>query len=536
MYFYNILSFVAIGKAGGYNVDKDRNISSLSPVNNRELLMGGKRMKQTFTSRMDALYQQGLEIIKENMDAIQQEWELIVEQYKRNHFKIGSTMEKTMHLFSDLLFHDHSLEVCYRKQSFKMNPFIITFLENIVHKVIHEKTRKTSPACYAVHYFFTKFYEEIMMVEQQKQQQLTDFLQYLVQSYQLPIEMIVTTEKDRDHRYSVKHIFTKEEKQSLAANYILEADTIYELIELLYEKLHITPQPDYTFLPIPADHMTLIIYLPKKEFTTVTPFIHLLLKLHHDQQKNLHIVKNIQSWKDSVILFNEKVMSSQTYSEAIQNIARGFVEFLPFKRSALFSYNKNNHEGFGLYGHQLDQSAIQKISENIQNLPLVHKQLKLFQYYGRKLKYIQPLYIPDVKGIFPDQYVEQFHLHSVVVVPIYLSTNLKLLGAAILDQGPGQFFKIDRETYFALIKFGQSAGEILAKYDKEKNQKKKWNLSPREREVLQLLSEGASTFEAAIEMDLSEYTVRDYISSIIQKMNVKNRTEAVARAIREGII
>lgn len=37
-------------------------------------------------------------------------------------------------------------------------------------------------------------------------------------------------------------------------------------------------------------------------------------------------------------------------------------------------------------------------------------------------------------------------------------------------------------------------------------------------------------------MNLSEYTVRDYISSIMQKMNVKNRTEAVAKAIREGVI
>lgn len=235
-------------------------------------------------------------------------------------------------------------------------------------------------------------------------------------------------------------------------------------------------------------------------------------------------------------MFNEKVLCSQSYKEALQNIASGFVEFLPFERSALFSYNKSNQEGFGIYGHQLDPNEIQKISENIQNLPLVHKQLKLIQYYGKKLKYIQPLYIADVKGIFPKQYVEQFQLNSVVIAPIYLSSNLKILGAAILDQGPGRFFKIDKETYFALIKFGQSAGEILAKYNKNKHNEKKWNLSPREREVLQLLSEGASTFEAAIEMNLSEYTVRDYISSIMQKMNVKNRTEAVAKAIREGVI
>ncbi|RKO62259.1 response regulator transcription factor [Caldibacillus debilis] len=50
------------------------------------------------------------------------------------------------------------------------------------------------------------------------------------------------------------------------------------------------------------------------------------------------------------------------------------------------------------------------------------------------------------------------------------------------------------------------------------------------------MAEGLSTFEAAVQLNLSEYTVRDYVSAIMQKMNVKNRTEAVAKAIREGLI
>lgn len=111
-----------------------------------------------------------------------------------------------------------------------------------------------------------------------------------------------------------------------------------------------------------------------------------------------------------------------------------------------------------------------------------------------------------------------------------------MLGAAILDQGPESSFRIDRDTFFALIKFGKSAGEILAKYVHEKQETNRWRFSPREIDVLKLLAEGASTFEAAIELNLSEYTVRDYVSAIMQKMNVKNRTEAVAKAIRAGLI
>lgn len=62
------------------------------------------------------------------------------------------------------------------------------------------------------------------------------------------------------------------------------------------------------------------------------------------------------------------------------------------------------------------------------------------------------------------------------------------------------------------------------------------HLSPREIEVLKLVAEGASTYEAAKRLHLSEYTVRDYVSAILQKMNAKNRTEAIVKAIRDGII
>ncbi|MGG3161927.1 LuxR C-terminal-related transcriptional regulator [Geobacillus stearothermophilus] len=71
--------------------------------------------------------------------------------------------------------------------------------------------------------------------------------------------------------------------------------------------------------------------------------------------------------------------------------------------------------------------------------------------------------------------------------------------------------------------------------------KKEWegmaeSLSPREIEILKLLADGASTLEAACQLYLSEFTVRDYISSALRKLNAKNRTEAVAKALRLGLI
>lgn len=54
-------------------------------------------------------------------------------------------------------------------------------------------------------------------------------------------------------------------------------------------------------------------------------------------------------------------------------------------------------------------------------------------------------------------------------------------------------------------------------------------LSPRERQVLELLSTGYIYKEIADELDIGAETVRTYVKSICQKMHARNRLEAVAR-------
>lgn len=61
-------------------------------------------------------------------------------------------------------------------------------------------------------------------------------------------------------------------------------------------------------------------------------------------------------------------------------------------------------------------------------------------------------------------------------------------------------------------------------------------LSPREREVIQLLAEGATTSEIADTLVISANTVKTYISRILDKLDASNRTEAVARAAKLGLI
>lgn len=60
-------------------------------------------------------------------------------------------------------------------------------------------------------------------------------------------------------------------------------------------------------------------------------------------------------------------------------------------------------------------------------------------------------------------------------------------------------------------------------------------LSVRERDILKLLARGMSNAEIAQHLHLSEGTVRNYVSSIFDKLGVADRTQAAIIALRHGL-
>jgi len=61
------------------------------------------------------------------------------------------------------------------------------------------------------------------------------------------------------------------------------------------------------------------------------------------------------------------------------------------------------------------------------------------------------------------------------------------------------------------------------------------DLSPRERDVLKLIARGLSNSDIAERLFLSEGTVRNYVSSILAKLGVTDRTQAAVIALRHGL-
>jgi DNA-binding NarL/FixJ family response regulator len=61
-------------------------------------------------------------------------------------------------------------------------------------------------------------------------------------------------------------------------------------------------------------------------------------------------------------------------------------------------------------------------------------------------------------------------------------------------------------------------------------------LTPREAETLQLLAQGLANKQIALELEISEHTVKFHVSSIYAKLGVTNRMEAVRSGLQLGLI
>jgi two-component system response regulator NreC len=61
-------------------------------------------------------------------------------------------------------------------------------------------------------------------------------------------------------------------------------------------------------------------------------------------------------------------------------------------------------------------------------------------------------------------------------------------------------------------------------------------LSPREKEILQLVAEGKSNKDVANLLNLSVYTVETHRGNLLQKLNLHSIPELILYAVRKGVI
>nr|WP_263323193.1 LuxR C-terminal-related transcriptional regulator [Neobacillus sp. Marseille-Q6967] len=410
--------------------------------------------------------------------------------------------------------------------------FLLTAIENLFHKLLVEFQSATSLDHHAIQTLFSRIWDHTLLTLDYEEQH-EKWLKMLLATNILPMEWIALIKKEQSD-FKIESVVTPD-AQPVSSHLLgmcsgLKAAEL-EHLSTAITRLLVTEKEETLIVQVDCLNDILLIKLKEKSFPVTAQQTELirgmylrLLKLHH--------LENKMEWKDASLLFLQRLLPCRTPEQAVHAVTKGLVDYMPFKRCALFLYNHYEAKGIGVSGYNVNSPSVQKIREEIFQLPLIKKYLpSLFQS--------QPLYFSNAAEVLPDKYVKEFSLKSLVVLPIFVSAENRLIGIALLDQGEDTHFDLSAQTLTTLVKFGQYSGELLySLWDEALQQFGAENgvLTLREKEVLKLIAKGASINEAAQQLHLSSYTVRDYVSVIIQKLAAKNRTDAAVKAIRMKLI
>ncbi|MEH7544460.1 LuxR C-terminal-related transcriptional regulator [Neobacillus vireti] len=416
-----------------------------------------------------------------------------------------------------------------KKEEENESIFLLTTIENLFHQLLAQKSSTTFLDHQAVHSFFSRILDQTFL-SQNVEAQNQKWLKSIISTNMVPIKWVAVVKKNQQD-YQVETVICSDSYK--VDNHLLDICTSLKAgeidhLSLAIQKLVGASSDDYEIIQIPCINDNLLICPDDLLSGEQISFI----KGMYLRQLKLHQLESKMEWKDASLLFLQHLIRTKSVDDGLNAITRGLVDYMPFKRCALFLYNHYVDKGIGVSGYNVSDFTVQQIKEEIFTLPLIDK-------YFYSLTHSQPLYFSNALDILPKRYVQEYQLKSLVVLPIFVPTKNKLLGIALLDQGAETPFEVLPETMTTLIKFGQYAGELLYSIWDETLQQfgcPQTILTLREKEVLQLIADGASISEAAEKLHLSSYTVRDYVSAIIQKLAAKNRTDAAVKAIKMKLI
>ncbi len=157
------------------------------------------------------------------------------------------------------------------------------------------------------------------------------------------------------------------------------------------------------------------------------------------------------------------------------------------------------------------------------------------------------LEMPDMDGVETLQRLREILPDVRVIIFTAFDTDERIV-QAVHAGAQGYLLKgVPRETVFNAIRVVHAGGALLQpviaskllrriKRDQDSVSSKADALTDREQGVLRLLARGLTNKEIAVELVITERTVKFHVSSILSKLNAGNRTEAVTLATQQGLV
>lgn len=157
--------------------------------------------------------------------------------------------------------------------------------------------------------------------------------------------------------------------------------------------------------------------------------------------------------------------------------------------------------------------------------------------------------MPDVDGVEATRRIRRLH-PAVQVVMLTMHADESVIADALRAGAAGYLVKdCSIEEIAAAVRMAANedsdlspalAGAMLSEVRKMTPEPAKDDsdriVTRREIDVLQLIADGCSTPEVAERLFISQKTVKNHLASIYQKLEARDRTQAVLQAVRMGIV
>ncbi|MBI3741557.1 MAG: response regulator transcription factor [Chloroflexi bacterium] len=162
---------------------------------------------------------------------------------------------------------------------------------------------------------------------------------------------------------------------------------------------------------------------------------------------------------------------------------------------------------------------------------------------------LMDIHMPQIDGLAATRAIIS-EMPETRIVMLTVSDEDADLFEAIKSGAHGYLLKnTDTQTFFNLLEgvargeppiSKQLAGKILKEFARKmansNGQTRQDILSEREQQVLGLVAEGLINRDIAARLNLSENTIKYHLKNILQKLHLHNRAQAVAYALKSGLL
>ena len=156
--------------------------------------------------------------------------------------------------------------------------------------------------------------------------------------------------------------------------------------------------------------------------------------------------------------------------------------------------------------------------------------------------------MPEVDGVEATRQI-RLQFPEIKIVMLTMHADQEVLASAIRAGASGYLVKdCSTEEIASAVRMAASGETALSpqlaasmldevrKLDQPATADEERVITRREEEVLQLIANGCSTPEVAEQLYISQKTVKNHLASIYQKLDARDRTQAVLQAVRMGIV